>query len=508
MQGERQGVLIAADRLGDVATFRVDDGRLLQTLAAHVGAALTTARLLQRLNHDSTHDALTGLVNRAFFQRRLDRILQISGTAAVLLMDLDRFKEVNDTLGHHYGDLLLQQIAVRLREQLRDHDLLARLGGDEFAVVMCGMDADEVAATATRLRTALAVPMRLEGIHIEITSSIGIAMAPTDNFERPSEARIDASAMLQQADVAMYRAKQQGTGVHIYLDDVDVHSHRRLALASGLRSAIELGQLSLRYQPQARLTDGHVVGVEALVRWEHPTYGEVGPDEFLCIAEQTGQIKELTRYVLEEAVGKCAEWTASGRPIGISVNISVRNLLEVDLADAVEELLGRHGLDAGQLTLEITESQLMADAARTRRVLDRLAGLGVQLAIDDFGTGYSSLAYLKQVPVTEIKIDKSFVHDLAEDSPDAAIVEAIIQLAHTLRVDVVAEGVEDAVAQQHLVDLSCDRIQGYHVAWPMHAEQFVAWLDAYEQPNATTRRLRRAVPRQRHERETRLAMPL
>jgi diguanylate cyclase (GGDEF)-like protein len=508
MQQERRGVLIAADRLGDVATFRVNDGRLLQTLAAHVGGALANARLLQRLNHDSTHDSLTGLVNRAYFQRRLDRILRVNSQTAVLLMDLDRFKEVNDTLGHHYGDLLLQQIAARLREQLRDNDLLARLGGDEFAVVMTGMEPADVLSTAARLRAALALPMTLEGIDIEVTSSIGVAMAPPDNCDRLISTRVDASAMLQQADVAMYRAKQDGTGVHIFEADADVHSHRRLALATGLRSAIEQGQLTLRYQPQAQVDDGRVVGVEALVRWEHPTYGEVGPDEFLGIAEQTGQIRELTRCVLSEAIGQCASWSTSGHNIGISVNISVRNLLEADLADEVERLLGEHELPSSQLTLEITESQLMADATRTQRVLDRLAALGVRLSIDDFGTGYSSLTYLKQVPVAEIKVDKSFVRDLAQDGNDAAIVEAIIQLAHTLQVDVVAEGVEDAAAQEHLAELSCDRIQGYHVAWPMQADQLVAWLAAYEQADSTTRRLRRNMPRQRREQKEQLAISL
>ena len=506
MQQERRGVLIAADRLGDVATFRVNDGRLLQTLAAHVGGALANARLMQRLNHDSTHDALTGLVNRAFFQRRLDRVLRVSGPTAVLLMDLDRFKEVNDTLGHHYGDMLLQQIAFRLREQLRDHDLLARLGGDEFAVAMCGMDLADVLATAARLRASLALPMTLEGIDIEVTSSIGVAMAPADNSERPVSTRVEASAMLQQADVAMYRAKHDGTGVHVFEDEVDVHSHRRLALASGLRSAIEQGQLSLRYQPQARVSDGRIVSVEALVRWEHPTFGEVGPDEFLGIAEQTGQIRELTRHVLEAAITQCALWSSEGHAIGVSVNISVRNLLETDLADEVERMLAHHGLPSNQLTLEITESQLMADATRTQRVLDRLAALGVQLSIDDFGTGYSSLTYLKRVPVAEIKIDKSFVRDLADDSNDAAIVEAIIQLAHTLRVDVVAEGVEDAVALQLLDDLSCDRIQGYHVAWPLRADQFAAWLDTYKTADSTTRRRRGTLPRQRVQAEEPVAL--
>jgi diguanylate cyclase (GGDEF)-like protein len=486
-QGLR-GVLVVADRLGDVTNFSSDDARLLQTLAHHAGAALDNSRLVQRLNHDSTHDSLTGLANRAYFQQRLDAVLASRRAAAVLLMDLDRFKEVNDTLGHHYGDLLLGQIAARLRREVREQDLLARLGGDEFGVVVTGLDVDDVVRTAERLRSALAAPMRLEGVDIEVNASIGIAYTASESASpRPTE----AAAMLQQADVAMYTAKRNALGVHVYQPHLDENSPRRLALASGLRAAIETGQLALHYQPQCRLRDQQIVAVEALVRWQHPSYGEVPPEEFIGLAEQTGQIRELTRVVLDAAIAQVASWNEIGLALAVSVNISVRNLLEPDLAAMIRETLERHDVPSHQLTLEITESQLMADADRTRDTLDELANIGVRLSVDDFGTGYSSLAYLKQMPVAEVKIDKGFIRDLATDANDAAIVEAILQLAHTLRIEVVAEGVEDIAAERLLTELDCDYMQGYHLARPMTANGVTAWLTTHARHQ---RRGLRAIP--------------
>ena len=468
-QGLR-GVLVIENRQGDVSSFGRQDGMLLQTLATHAAAALTNSRLVDRLNHDSRHDSLTGLANRAHFQRTLAERLDAGGTAgaAVLLMDLDRFKEVNDTLGHHHGDLLLGEIARRLQAQLRPEDLLARLGGDEFAVLLNDVTIEETVATANRLRAALGEPMHLQGVAMEVTASIGVALAP--------EHGRDAAALLQRADVAMYTAKHRYTGVEVYEHALDGYSPRRLALAGGLRTAIEEGQLSMRYQPQARLRDGVVTGAEALVRWEHPVFGEVAPDEFIALAEQTGQIRELTRFVLDASLRACAAWAAAGTPMVVSVNLSVRNLLEPDLLVTVASLLRKHGVPGGLVTLEITESHLMADPERTTQVLVDLAGLGVRLSVDDFGTGYSSLAYLKQLPVGEVKIDKSFIRNVSTSTDDAAIVEAIIQLAHTLRLEVVAEGVEDEASLARLRDLACDTLQGYHLARPMRAAQFDAWL--------------------------------
>lgn len=467
------GVLLVLDRLGDVSIFNGDDVRLLQTLAAHVGTALANARLLRKLDHDSTHDGLTGLANRAYFHRRLTEALAAEQSVAVLLMDLNRFKEVNDTLGHHHGDLLLRNVAERLRRSLRAGDLLARLGGDEFAVLTPALDADVALEVARRIRAALTEPIRIEGVDMEVTASVGVAlMSPAGDETAPTR----AAAAMQQADVAMYRAKTDGTGVQIYEEDLADYSPRRLALASGLRSAIESGQLALRYQPQARLADGVIVGVEALVRWVHPTYGEVPPDDFVGIAEQTGQIRELTRFVINEALRQCAEWNSRDRQLRMSVNLSVRNLLEPDLVSFIADRLDAYGVPPALLTLELTESHLMADAVRMPQVLSDLADIGVQLSVDDFGTGYSSLAYLRRMPMHELKIDKSFVRDISSDSNDAAIVEAIVQLAHALGIHVVAEGIEHAASQRLLRSLGCDLMQGYHLAPPMRPELFSAWL--------------------------------
>jgi diguanylate cyclase (GGDEF)-like protein len=500
-QGLR-GALVVLDRLGDVATFTDDDARLLQTLAHHAGTAVSNSQLVNQLNYDSTHDSLTGLANRAHFQQRLANSLASPGGTAVLLMDLDRFKEVNDTLGHHHGDLLLQQIAARLQQQLRRKDLLARLGGDEFAILMRRVTEGEAVATAHRLRAALATPMQLQGVDMEVNTSIGIAMRAADvatrseaTAARKRPSAVDdtmAVAMLQHADVAMYSAKRSGTGVEVYRKELDDHSPRRLALASGMRAAIEDGQLTLRYQPQARLADGSIGAVEALVRWEHPSYGVVSPEDFIAIAEQTGQIRELTQHVLETALRDCAEWNRVGLEVGVSVNVSVRNLLEADLVNAVSRLLTTHEVPSRLLTLEITESHLMADAARTRQTLEQLAAIGVRLSVDDFGTGYSSLAYLKQLPVREVKIDKSFIMNLANDHSDAAIVEAILQLSHTLNLEVVAEGVESAATEQRLIELGCDYMQGFHLARPMRIAEMTAWLE--RRPDMRARGVLRALP--------------
>ena len=472
VRGEQdlQGVLVVGNRQGEVNTFCNDDALLLQMLARHAGAALSNSRLVEQLDHESQHDPLTRLANRSKFQSRLTTALRQADSVAVLLMDLDRFKEVNDTLGHHHGDLLLQQVADRLSSALRDGDLLARLGGDEFAVLLTDVTSEQATATADRIVVALAQTVLLQGVETDVSASIGVAHIAG------ARASLDANGLLQRADVAMYAAKQNYTGVHLYRDELDGYSPRRLALAGGLRAAIEDGQLSLRFQPQAQLSDGAVVGVEALVRWEHPIYGEVEPDDFIAIAEQTGLIRELTRFVLDDALKACAAWAAAGLPLTVSVNLSARNLLEPDLVPTVEALLAKHGVSGRSLILEITESHLMVDPDRTCEILQQLAHAGIKLSIDDFGTGYSSLSYLKRLPVTEVKIDKSFVRDLARNDDDCAIIESITALAHTLRLDVVAEGVEDEESLQRLRGLGCDTLQGYHLARPMHGVDFTAWV--------------------------------
>ncbi len=485
-QGLR-GLLVVTDRLGEVNTFSEEDGLLLRTLASHVAAALANARLVEQLHHDSLHDSLTGLANRSLFQTQLGRALQNPADVSVLLMDLDRFKEVNDTLGHHHGDLMLQETARRLSGELREGDLLARLGGDEFAVLLTGVSATQAVATAERLLRSLGASLQLQGVETEVGASIGVVHLPQAQC-----GSVTAPVLLQRADVAMYAAKAQYTGVHLYHDELDGYSPRRLALAGGLRAAIEQGELSLRYQPQIRLSDGALAGVEALVRWEHPTYGEVPPDDFISIAEQTGLIRELTRHVLDLALASCAQWALQGSDLAVSVNLSARNLLEPDLVPAVLGLLAKHGVPGRRLTLEITESHLMADPDRTVTTLQKLADAGVRLSIDDFGTGYSSLSYLKRLPVSEVKIDKTFVTHLARDDEDAAIVEAIIQLAHTLHLDVVAEGVEDEASAQRLRALGSDAMQGFHLAAPLRLEALTSWTAG--RPIATRAPRLRAVP--------------
>ncbi|MDX6216594.1 MAG: hypothetical protein QOG99_2178, partial [Frankiales bacterium] len=396
------------------------------------------------------------------------------------------FKEVNDTLGHHYGDLLLQQIARRLEHSLRSADVLARLGGDEFAVLLKGVSHDEVFETAERLRDALAEPLRLQGVDIEVSASIGIELVDGADLDASGVGarapRQSAEAIMQHADVAMYAAKRDGAGVQIYQDTLRESSVRRLALAGALRGAIDERQFFLNYQPQVSLRDGAIAGAEALLRWTHPLYGAVPPDEFISLAEQGGLIRELTRYVLDVALADCAVWAAAGHPMSVSVNLSVRNLLEPDLVDVVENLLTRHGVPAAHVVLEITETQLMADPERTGQTLRNLADLGLRLSIDDFGTGYSSLAYLRRLPVSEIKIDKTFVGDLSRDGTDTAIVEAITQLGHTLGLSVVAEGVEDTGTHARLAGLGCDYVQGYHLARPMSHVHLLTWMSAQPDP--------------------------
>jgi diguanylate cyclase (GGDEF)-like protein len=466
------GTIMVANRDSDIATFTADDGRLLSTVAAQVSRALENGWLLDKLTHDSLHDTLTGLVNRNCYQTRLREALANTTTPrlAVMLMDLDRFKEVNDTLGHHHGDLLIREIASRLQESAPPGATVARLGGDEFALLLPDADAETAEHVATLLREAVAVPCHLDGVTVEVEVSLGIAVAPIHG--------VDDSVLLKRSDMAMYAAKSSGTGIEFYDSERDSYSPRRLALASQLRKGIESGELVLHYQPLVRTGDGRITGVEALVRWQHPDYGMVSPAEFVPIAEQSGAIGELTGWVLGEATRQLAEWRSDGYTFGVSVNLSMRNLLDTGVADLLGELLRERGLPGSCLTLEITESHIMADTGRTLPILHRLADLGTRLSIDDFGTGYSSLAYLKQLPVDELKIDRSFVTALAKDEADVAIVRAIVTLAQSLSLSVIAEGVEDLATLKRLASLGCDYAQGYAISPPLPAGELRGWLAA------------------------------
>ena len=472
--GEIVGVLLVTDRLDDVTTFDADDERLFEALAGHASVALANAALVERVQdaareteHLALHDPLTGLPNRLYFQQRLERRLEGGGSAAVLLMDVDRFKEVNDTLGHDVGDQLLQEVGRRLELLAGEETVVARLGGDEFAVLLAGDDV-HVEGMVARISRDIARPVRTGEVTLDVTASIGIA---TTGFDGAS-----AAVLLRRAEVAMYDAKDGVSGVAHYAADRDPYSSRRLSLVGDLARALAAGTIELHYQPQADPATGRVTGVEALLRWDHPVWGQVPPDEFVPLAEQTGLIRDLTRFVIETAVRQCVAWSEAGTPVLMAVNVSARNLLEPELADTVARLLVQAGLPAALLKLEVTESAIVSEPERAVLALDRLVALGLSVSIDDFGTGYSSLGRLRSLPVHEVKIDRSFVRDLASHSDDLAIVRAVIGLGHDLGLRVVAEGVEDERSWRTLQDLGCDLVQGYFLARPMPAAAMTVWL--------------------------------
>jgi diguanylate cyclase (GGDEF)-like protein len=479
--GEVIGVMLAGDRLGELRTFTQDDLKLFEALANHASVSLENRHLIERLRaeaaekeHQALHDALTGLPNRLLFQLRvggaLARARERRSSVAVMLLDLDRFKEVNDTLGHHNGDLLLQEIGERLRRILRAGDTVARLGGDEFAVLLPDLAGEEAAmAAADGIRHALERPFEISGVNLDVGCSVGIAMWPQHGE--------DPTLLLQRADVAMYSAKESGRGVDVYDPTSDTYSLERLALVGELRQAIEMGELAVHYQPKADLVTGELVGVEALVRWFHPRHGSVPPEEIIGIAEQTGLIRPLTLWVLNQALRQVRTWRRAGRDLDVAVNLSIRNLLDAELPADVLRLLADLGLPASALTFEITESSIMNDPGRTVSVLGRLRAMGVQLAIDDFGTGYSSFSHLQRLPVDEIKIDKSFVQHMATDESDLVIVRSIVDLGRNLGLRVVAEGVEDEAVWKLLAGLGCDLAQGFVLAKPLPAAEFETWLD-------------------------------
>ncbi len=478
------GVLLVADRFVEIDTFNQDDLRLFQTLANHASVSLQNGRLVDELRFEAAerefqalHDSLTGLPNRQYFSERLDAAIADARTTgdsvAVLLLDLDRFKEVNDTLGHPSGDRLLCEVAARLVGDLRDTDTVARLGGDEFALLLPGVAGPDVARRkAEELLAGVAQPYAIGGLTLEVDGSIGIAMYPHHGH--------DAATLLQRADVAMYAAKETHTDFQVYSPGRDHNSAERLALAAELREAINNKALEVFYQPVVDLHTGHVRGAEALVRWNHPTRGMLPPDEFIPVAEHTGLIRPLTMYVLITALHRRAAWAAAGHELSISVNVSTRDLVDGDLPRKVSDLLLVSGMPAAALTLEVTESQLMADPERCSHVLRELSDQGVQIAIDDFGTGFSSLVSLRSLPVDIIKVDKSFVLHMATNDDDDAIVRSTVDLGRSLGLRVVAEGVENEVVVQRLRSYGCHDMQGYFLSRPLPAEAFDAWLAGHE----------------------------
>jgi diguanylate cyclase (GGDEF)-like protein len=463
------GVLLA---LAPVMAFTVEAHEwALPLLLLPLAAVHRSARLAYAREHEALHDALTGLGNRVLFNARLERVYQNRDTAAaVLLIDVDHFKEINDTLGHHAGDLLLIEIARRLRQATREGDVVARLGGDEFAVLAMGVGTEEAAQPLlTRVRQALHGSVSISGVRIDTTASVGVALA-----SRETES---AEALLRRADVAMYAAKRSRGAVSFYTSDSDEHTIERLTLLGDLRRATDNDQVYLAYQPKVDLHTGDVVGVEALARWRHPELGELSPRRFIPLAESTGLIDEMTQRLLEQGLRQLRQWHEAGHDLSLAVNVSARLLGAASFVDVVAEQLRHFDIRPRHLTLEVTESMIMVDLPSALATLRRLRDLDVRLSIDDFGTGYSSLAYLRKLAVDELKIDRSFVHRVAVDRYDAAIVDMAVRLGHEFGLTVVAEGVEDAAALDALRELGCDLAQGYHVAVPRPAAEMTTWLD-------------------------------
>jgi diguanylate cyclase (GGDEF)-like protein/PAS domain S-box-containing protein len=470
--------------------FTEQDVNFVKAVANVLAAAMARNRAELAIRQQALQDPLTGLPNRLLLA---DHVTVTNGATGnlptmsgaertVFVLDIDRFKEINDTLGHAIGDLVLLEVARRLRGLGDPVELVARLGGDEFALVARGAQRDEDRLSAridedrlaNHILSVLGEALDVGGVNLRLRGSIGIASADVD---RDGNA-LDVPGLLRRAEAAMYQAKAEHQGVRRYSDDLERSSLSRLALASELAEAIDQGQLRLDYQPKVRCTDGGVTGVEALVRWQHPTRGLLLPDVFVPLAEQTGIIRELTSWVLLRALAECASWHRAGHIIPVAVNLSAGTVHDPSLLDAVMSATARAGLPPAAIELEITESAVMRDPAGALRSLEALTSRGVRFALDDFGTGYSSLGYLQRLPVASVKVDKSFVTPLAKgnDTVAHAIVRAVVELGHSLNLDVIAEGVDSAVAQSAVTALGCDAMQGFFIAMPMEAQALQAWM--------------------------------
>ncbi len=431
-------------------------------------------RYLDRMEYLANHDSLTNLPNRVFLYRRMEEVLnarQDYQKFALLLIDLDRFKEINDTLGHVVGDKVLKQIGPRLQSELAEiPGVIARLGGDEFAIFLMNIrNAQQAIVMGHRFLDAICQMFELDGYKTELSASIGVSIAP-------DQAR-DVTTMMRYADIAMYHAKTRLKGVSIYDPNYDSHSPFRLELMGALGRAIRENELRLHFQPKVRVSDDHVYGFEALLRWEHPEMGFVPPGEFIPIAEMSNVIYPLTVWVMEQTVKQCAEWVREGMNVSVAMNLSARNLLDDRIVGDLRRVLKAHNLSGEHLEMEITESMIMSDPKRSQAALERISALGVKLSVDDFGTGYSSLAYLKRLPVQSLKIDGSFIQGMLEDEHDEIIVNSTIQLAHNLGLSVVAECVENKATYERLSELGCDAAQGFFIARPMDVRKAESWLE-------------------------------
>ncbi|HVH65570.1 MAG TPA: EAL domain-containing protein [Candidatus Acidoferrum sp.] len=444
----------------------------VMALSAYVETRLLGTAVQEKAaaDHRAIYDELTGLPNRALFYRRVREKIQDADGArfAVMLMDLDHFKDINDTLGHHQGDLVLKEVSRRLRKTVDASDTVARLGGDEFGILLPTLRGTG-RQVAEHVLDELTPAVPLGGVNIELQASMGVALFP--------EHGQDVDSLVQKADVAMYQAKAAaGSDVKIYTPQRDPHSTERLELTADLRRALKEGELVVHYQPEIDLQTRQVRAVEALVRWRHPKYGLLPPDKFLSIAERSGLMKPLTREVLAMALRQSRTWRDAGTDLSVAVNVAAPDLLDVQFPDTVEGVLRDRGVPASRLELEITEGTILADPTRAANVLTRLHAMGVRLSVDDFGTGYSSLTYLKDLPVDAVKIDRSFVCDMTSSIDDEVIVRAIIDLARNLGLEVTAEGVEDEATWNRLVFLGCDRAQGHYLSPALPEKEFSLWL--------------------------------
>jgi diguanylate cyclase (GGDEF)-like protein len=475
--GHTAGVLGVAS--SSKRTFTVDEVAFLRGAAQSLGAALARGHADDALRQQALTDPLTGLANRSLLHDRLEQALRVAArerhVMALLLIDLDRFKEVNDTLGHHWGDRLLKEVSARLRSAVRPSDTVARLGGDEFAVILPAVgDLASATRLAAKLQAAVEQPVTLDGQLADVRGSIGVALYPEHGQA--------AEALLRRADVAMYVAKQAGGGIAVYAPEHEEHDPAHLALAGELRRALDRGddnnELVLRLQPRIDLRQRGPCGFQAQLCWEHPTRGPLEPGHFVPFAEQTGLVKAVDRFALRAAVRACQTWRAAGWQLPVSVTISPRSLLDTTLPEFVAAVCDQWAVPPSEVTLEVTESTIMADPRKSTAVLLRLRALGVGIAIDEFGTGYSSLASIQRLPVDTLKIGRSFVGGMARDKGDLAIVRSTIELGHSFGLRVVANGVENEAALRLLRPLGCDQAQGTYLSGPLSQSEALLWLSS------------------------------
>jgi diguanylate cyclase (GGDEF)-like protein len=465
------GLLVMSGRQAGSDRFDDDDIDRSATLVSHLATALRRTRLHSAMQHAATHDDLTGHFNRSAFDEAVDAELarpHRMDCPAVLMLDLDNFKDINDTLGHHVGDEVLVRFADRVSSVLGAGDVFARFGGDEFAVFIRRPTFTEVRQVANEILSSSYAPLKLNDLDVVITVSVGVAAVTDDDRE--------SSSVLRRADIAMYAAKRQHAGMETYREELDRRTPERLSLLGDLREALDQNMLTVHFQPKVNLATSTVIGVEALARWEHPMRGWVGPDEFIPVAEETGLIKELTDQVLRASLAAVRIWRDRGLDLRVAVNLSTLDLLDELLAERIAHRLEQHGLSPELLTLEITESSLLSDVPRVMATIGHLDRLGVSLSLDDFGTGYSSLSYLRRLPVSELKVDRSFISNILLEAHDDVIVKSTVDLGHNLGLRVVAEGIENGEVMDRLIEVGCDIGQGYAISRPLDAVKFARWL--------------------------------